>query len=232
MDSANILIVDDNSEIRVLIKTILDSYDFQTSIATNGKEVLHLLKEGHKFDLILLDIMMESMDGYETLEYLKSIDTNVRPRVCFLTAKRERKDIGLALKLGADDYLTKPIDKELLVTKVFDLLTNNSPDIAFSQIPVSLEAKLGASKKTNGIITQISEAYLEIESDIPLKKNDLIEVACHRLLNIFISETFYCRVVNIAGKSPKILAKVSFVGLTESEKGNIRSYTVNRRDIS
>lgn len=232
MENSRILIVDDRPEIRLLVERILGEQGLKVAQAKNGKEAINFIDNGHQFDLILLDVMMDEMDGYETLTHINSIKESIRPKVCFLTAKRERQDVVRGVELGAHDYLTKPIDRDLLVAKVHELLSDTASIISFSEMPVSLQAYIGTGKKANAEITMISEAYMEITADIPLEKGKLVEIKCQNINNIIESNKIYCRVVRVIENKPKYFVKVSFVGLTESEKGKIRSFTINKRDIA
>ncbi|MBE6024619.1 MAG: response regulator transcription factor [Cellulosilyticum sp.] len=105
MAGEKVLIVDDEIEIRELISTYLKRENIQSIECENGKEALLNLKE-NTFDLVILDIMMEDMDGYEVLKHIRS--QYERMPVIFLSARQEEYDKVLGFGLGADDYVTKP----------------------------------------------------------------------------------------------------------------------------
>jgi|GEM_PF-1609600 len=115
-----ILVVDDDSNIlNFLIELLQD--DISVSFASDGPKGLELAKL-HKPDLILLDVMMPDMDGYEVCRRLKGdADTQHIP-IVFLTGKDDEKDMVAGLELGAIDYITKPFDPELVVTKIQNFL--------------------------------------------------------------------------------------------------------------
>ena len=107
---ANILLVDDDTELTSLLKDILSFEGFNVTEANNGEEGLAALSE--ETDLILLDVMMPKMNG---MEMLKKLRENWETPVLMLTAKGEEIDRVIGLELGADDYLPKPFsDRELL----------------------------------------------------------------------------------------------------------------------
>lgn len=110
----NILVVDDDKDIRELISVYLKSEDFYVDKACNGEEALKIIEENH-YDLVLLDIMMPKMDGLETL-------INIRKKfmmpVIFLTAKNQEVDLLRGLSLGADDYIPKPFSSLELIARV------------------------------------------------------------------------------------------------------------------
>lgn len=109
-----ILVVDDDSNIAELICLYLVKEGFETEKANNGKEALRQMQ---RFDpnLVILDVMMPEMDGYETC---REIRKQSNTPVIFLTAKGETFDKVLGLELGADDYIVKPFDNKELVARV------------------------------------------------------------------------------------------------------------------
>jgi len=114
MPKSNILLVDDNPGITALM---LKSRGYSVSIASDGLEGIEKAKDEAP-DLILLDIMMPGMDGYEACVRLKTdADTKHIP-VIMLTAKEDPEAISKSHKLGADDYIVKPFNLPVLVSKL------------------------------------------------------------------------------------------------------------------
>lgn len=114
MDNAKILIVDDDSNICELIRLYLEKDHFQAVIANDGQQALRLV-ESEKPDLILLDIMMPRLDGWQVC---REIRKTLQTPIIMLTAKGEVFDKVLGLELGADDYITKPFDTKELIARV------------------------------------------------------------------------------------------------------------------
>ena len=114
----HVLIVDDNAQNLELLEVYLeDMTEVRTSSATNGIEALDIVNQD-KPDLILLDIMMPTMSGFELSKQLK---TNPKTRdivIIMVTALNETADIERATECGTDDYLTKPIDRKALIELV------------------------------------------------------------------------------------------------------------------
>jgi DNA-binding response OmpR family regulator len=109
-----ILVVDDQANIRTLVREYLTAEGFRVVTANNGREALFAARH-EKPDLILLDIMMPNMDGYAFIrEHRKERATPI----ILLTAKLEETDKVLGLELGADDYLTKPFGMRELVARI------------------------------------------------------------------------------------------------------------------
>jgi DNA-binding response OmpR family regulator len=109
-----ILVVDDKSSVRTLVREYLTAEGYRVVVAENGRDALFVARH-EKPDLILLDIMMPEMGGYEFLRlYRKERNTPV----ILLTAKPEESDKVLGLELGADDYITKPFGMRELVARI------------------------------------------------------------------------------------------------------------------
>jgi DNA-binding response OmpR family regulator len=107
-----ILVVDDTRNVQLLISDFLSSQDFEVLFASDGEEALEVF-HSNTFDLILLDIMMPNMDGYQFIGHLRK-ESNIP--VIMITAKQQEADIIRGFDLGADDYITKPFRlRELLV---------------------------------------------------------------------------------------------------------------------
>lgn len=116
--SKQILIAEDEPRIRRLIKDYLCKENFSIVEASNGKEALELF-QNHKFDLLILDIMMPLLNGFELCKSIRNI-SNVP--IIILTARSADEDELLGYDLGADDYITKPFSPKILVAKVKALL--------------------------------------------------------------------------------------------------------------
>ncbi|MBI5869616.1 MAG: response regulator [Actinobacteria bacterium] len=117
MAAKRILIVDDESSLRALVRVNLEVDGLEVSEAVDGIEAMNMLQES-KPDLILLDIMMPGKDGIEVLEELAA-DENLRDiPVILLTAKGEQEDLERGAALGARGHITKPFDPEQMVRTV------------------------------------------------------------------------------------------------------------------
>lgn len=115
MYKEKILVVDDEEEIRELISKYLRKENMEITQAENGEKALQLIKK-NEFDLVVLDIMMEGIDGFEVLKKLRA--DNQYLHVIILSAREEDYDKVLGLGLGADDYMTKPFSPNELIARV------------------------------------------------------------------------------------------------------------------
>ena len=115
--TSRILIVDDVQMNLDLMKEILSEKGYQIATAINGKSAIAKAR-AHKFDLILLDVVLPDIDGFEVCAHLKSISQTQDIPIIFLTAKREKDNIIKGFQLGAVDYIPKPFSKEELLARV------------------------------------------------------------------------------------------------------------------
>lgn len=116
-DDCYILVVDDNADNLRIVSNFLKEKDYKIALATDGPTAIKIAEE-NRIDLILLDIMMPDMDGFETCELLKSNPLTRDIPVIFLTAKNETDDIVKGFRIGGVDYITKPFRKEELYMRV------------------------------------------------------------------------------------------------------------------
>ena len=113
-----ILVIEDEPAIADLIKLELEMQGYRLKVAKDGEEGIAFLEQ-EAFDLVLLDIMLPKIDGYELLEYIKQVSD--MPTI-FITARSSTNDKIKGLKKGADDYITKPFEMGELVARVETVL--------------------------------------------------------------------------------------------------------------
>lgn len=117
-DNINILVVDDKAENLLVMESLLDSMNCNIIKATSGNEALSLMLD-YDFALVLLDVQMPEMDGFETAELMRSIERTRYIPIIFVTAiSKEQKCIFRGYELGAVDYLFKPIESGILKSKI------------------------------------------------------------------------------------------------------------------
>ena len=115
---ATILIVDDNEMNRDVLEGLIDSLGHLSVSAVSGREALELLGQKPQADLVLLDILMPEMDGYEVLQFIKK-DTNLRAiPVIMISVVDEMESVVKCIKAGAEDYLIKPFNAILLKARI------------------------------------------------------------------------------------------------------------------
>jgi two-component system alkaline phosphatase synthesis response regulator PhoP len=114
LDTAKILVVDDETEITEIIETFLTEAGYKVSVANSGAEAIKRAKE-FKPDVVLLDIMMPGKDGYDVCQQLKKEPHFANTPVIFLTGKDREEDMGRSFKAGGDMYIKKPFSCERLL---------------------------------------------------------------------------------------------------------------------
>lgn len=115
----HILVVDDDKHTRMLLRAILEEAGYTVTTANNGEEALDVLDREH-IDLVVLDIMMPKMDGYEFTKTIR--ETNDALPILMVTAKQDAADEKQGFLVGTDDYITKPIDEEKMLLRIKALL--------------------------------------------------------------------------------------------------------------
>ena len=134
---ADILVADDTRAIRSALVILLEEEGFTVRLASDGEEALAKYGE-RRPDLLLLDIMMPKKNGYQVLKQIRRNDPALP--VIFLSAKGSSADVALGLDLGSDDYLPKPFDNEVLISRIRAVLRRTQPISAPSSAQASLAA--------------------------------------------------------------------------------------------
>ena len=114
-----ILVVDDDKNTRLLLKAVLQAENYSVHTAENGEEALEVMDREH-IDLVVLDIMMPKMDGYEFTKLLRESDNNLP--IMMVSAKQLPADKQKGFLVGTDDYMTKPIDETEMLLRIKALL--------------------------------------------------------------------------------------------------------------
>jgi two-component system alkaline phosphatase synthesis response regulator PhoP len=130
-----LLLIDDSQEMQKLVSMYLERDGYEVIQATNGKEGLRQLTR-HQPDLILLDVMMPEIDGWETCRRIREVSS---VPIIMLTAKSQEKDIVRGLEMGADDYVTKPFDPSELKARVRSLLRRTQEMVTQDRAPQVLQ---------------------------------------------------------------------------------------------
>src|SRR6516162_2122049 len=117
VEASKLLIVDDEEMNREGLARHLQRHDYEVTGARSGREAIELLGK-RRFDLVLLDIMMPGMNGLEVLKFLRRVDSLLDLPIIMVTARGESEDIVEALELGANDYLTKPLDFPIVLARI------------------------------------------------------------------------------------------------------------------
>lgn len=118
---SKVLIVDDEPNILLSLEFLMKKQGYTVFIARDGEEALGIIQQEVP-EIVVLDIMMPQVDGYEVCSFVKNNDTFKHIKVMFLTAKTKHEDIEKGQELGADAYMTKPFSTRNLMKKVKEML--------------------------------------------------------------------------------------------------------------
>jgi DNA-binding response OmpR family regulator len=126
MNRKTILIVDDELSILVPLQFLMEKEGYSAKLAQSGKDALDKIAEVQP-DLILLDIMLPDLDGYEIYQMIRAREEWDSIRIIFLTAKNREADMAKGLAMGADAYITKPFSNTELVEQIKELIGPGEP---------------------------------------------------------------------------------------------------------
>lgn len=124
MSKAKILVVDDESRMRKLVRDFLSRADFDVMEAENGEQAVNIFYTNKDIALILLDVMMPKMDGWAVCKEIRAVSA---VPIIMLTAKADEKDELKGFELGVDEYIVKPFSPKILVARVEAVLRRSNP---------------------------------------------------------------------------------------------------------
>jgi signal transduction histidine kinase len=166
----SVLIVDDNPKNLQVLGKILQNEQYELEFAINGSAALEWL-EIKQFDLVLLDINMPGMDGFEVCKKIRSDHRMDKMPVIFLTAETDRDSVLKGFELGAQDYITKPFDSRELIMRVKTHLSVKNQMEQLEQLNLSLEEKV--LERTN----ELNKAKIKAEESDRLKTAFLMNIS-------------------------------------------------------
>jgi len=187
-----ILLCEDDTNLGMVLKNYLELNDYDIILERDGRLGLAAFQR-EKFDICLLDVMMPNMDGFTLAEEIRDIDPDVP--LFFLSAKTMKEDIIQGYKLGADDYITKPFDSEVLLLKIKAILKRSeeenriSDNIEFDLASYHFNPKLRELKKGDTVQT-LSPKENELLKMLAEHKNDLLPRE-RALKKIWGSDTYF-----------------------------------------
>ena len=166
-----ILIVEDDPNFGSILRDYLNLNDYKVTLAKNGIEGFEKFKS-NKFDLCILDVMMPYKDGFTLAKEIREKNENIP--IFFLTARSLKEDVLKGFKIGADDYLTKPFDSEVLLAKIKNILNRKTLINRMDENSLKFEYKFGEFNFNS----KIRELKYKNKSPIKLspKENKLLEL--------------------------------------------------------
>ena len=189
---SKILLCEDDTNLGMVLKNYLELNDYDVTLERDGRLGLAAFQR-EKYDICLLDVMMPNMDGFTLAEEIRDVDPDIP--LFFLSAKTMKDDIIQGYKLGADDYITKPFDSEVLLLKIKAILKRNEED---NRISDNIEFDLGRfhfnpklrELKHDELTQTLSPKENELLKMLAEHKNDLLPRE-RALKKIWGSDTYF-----------------------------------------
>ena len=180
MDTLKILVVDDESRMRKLVKDFLTKKNFQVLEAGNGEEAMDIFYEEKDIALMILDVMMPKMDGWEVC---REIRKNSKVPIIMLTARSDERDELLGFELGVDEYISKPFSPKILVARVEAILRRTgqaNPEDVLSAGGIVID-KAAHLATVDGKLMELS--FKEFELLTYFLENEGIALSREKILN-------------------------------------------------
>ena len=208
MEDVKILVVDDEARMRKLVKDFLAIKGFIVLEAEDGEEALKIFNSNKDIKLILLDVMMPKLDGFETLEVIRQYS---KVPVMMLTARSEERDELKGYKLGVDEYITKPFSPKILVARVEAVLRRTMGESEEKLVAGAIEIdKVARSVYIDGKSVDLS--FKEYELLTYFIENKGIALSREKILNSVWNYDYFGDARTIDTHVKKLRAKMGDCG--------------------
>jgi len=195
---AKILLVDDNPK---YVKDVLPSYGYEVTVALDGINALRILQNSDKdFDLVILDVIMPNMDGWETLKVIRANDSLKELPIIMLTALDEDYQQVSGLKFGADDYIVKPFTLPNLLARIEALLRRSK----------------WKDERVRSLKTTISIKSDESIDDLTSREKEVLELVAKGVSNQAIADKLYVKEVTVKTHLNNIFKKLNVTNRTQA----------------
>ena len=179
MEELKVLVVDDESRMRKLVKDFLNKKGFMVLEAANGEEAIDIFFSDNSINLLILDVMMPKMDGWEVVKEVRKVS---KVPIIMLTARGQEQDELLGFELGVDEYISKPFSPKILVARVEAILRRsnqlNEDVIKAGGITLDITAHKVLIEET-----EIELSYKEFELLTYFMKNQNVALSREKILN-------------------------------------------------
>lgn len=192
MSNRRILIVDDDDNICQLLTLYLMKENYNTAICHNGRDALKYIKES-PYDLVLLDVMMPEMDGYETLNAVRRFSDIP---IIMLSARGETMDKISGLDYGADDYVTKPFEPQELISRIKAIFRRSQSDFS-APTPTVTEQDPTPDLTYDDLFISLHNYIVKLDGknlDMPPKEIELLYFLASRPMEVFTREQLLSKV--------------------------------------
>lgn len=227
---AKILIVDDQKSVLMTLEALLVQEGHKVVACMNAVDASRVLVS-ESIDLVITDaIMPGGSDGYSLTRTIRKQPNLAKLPVILLTGKREKSDVEKGIESGANDYIVKPLDPELLIAKIKNLLVTKPEDsVQFASAPVHYKAEF----ETKTEITSVSELGLQLTSNVSLPLGKIIKIKSNVFEEIGITplpvRIDSCE--EVQGKELTYKIQAQFVGVTEKELSPLRLWIRSKKSF-
>jgi DNA-binding NarL/FixJ family response regulator len=216
--SAKLLLVDDEPGVRESVQAYLEDSGYQVQVASNAKDAWDILQQNQP-DLVISDLMMPQVDGYQFLKQMREDPKFVAMPVIFLTARGMKSDRITGYQAGCDAYLSKPFDPEALIAIVQNVLlrratvTNSNPEVEgiAKQIAAELKGMFGGSSSGSAIVTTPPP----INIDFTPREQSVLDLVSAGLMNKEIARQLETSVRNVEKYVSRLFGKTGTNSRTE-----------------
>lgn len=209
MTQLKILVVDDEARMRKIVKDFLAAKNYDVLEAADGEEALDIMYGDNKIDLVLLDVMMPKMDGWETCREIRKIS---KVPIIMLTAKSDESDELLGYDLGIDEYITKPFSPKILVARI-DAILRRANKLDSEEVLVAGDIEVN---KTSHVVTVKGEtielSFKEFELLCYFIENKGIALSREKILNCVWNYDYFGDARTIDTHVKKIRSKLGECG--------------------
>ncbi len=228
---ARILVIDDDPEILSFSQAVLTAANHDVFTAENAMDGMDLLNSTY-FDVVLSDANMPNYSGFDLIQTLRSNKRHEKVAIAMLTALREKKDIEKAIKVGVDDYIVKPLEAEVLINKVEDLLKKKPPE-------TFLEINLGQSdNESKGKILLPLQIIKIAEHGLTVKSPTLVKAGRNLEFESELFKSFGAHMPQFKVLSCTLNEKMehelrlAFVNATEGFLQKLRAWMYSQRSLN
>ena len=180
MNQVKILVVDDESRMRKLVKDFLIKKDYLVLEASNGEEAVDRFMENKDIALVILDVMMPKMDGWQACKEIRALS---EVPIIMLTAKSDERDELLGFELGVDEYITKPFSPKILVARV-EAILRRTQGVYTDELIVAGEIELDIAAHTVKVLgNNVELSYKEFELLNYFVVNQGVALSREKILN-------------------------------------------------
>ncbi len=210
MSELKILVVDDEARMRKIVKDFLVAKEYTVVEAANGEEAIDIMYDSsQKIDLVILDIMMPKMDGWETCREIRKIS---KVPIIMLTAKSDESDELLGYELGIDEYITKPFSPKILVARIDAILRRTNK---LNEEDVIKAGKLEINKTSHVVKVdgkEVELSFKEFELLCYFTENKGIALSREKILNSVWNYDYFGDARTIDTHVKKIRSKLGECG--------------------